>query len=73
MIWQWRVDGETFVGFGEVNLLYEKPRTASVQAVTDGTVWTIERQTFKKIVIRSEYQKRKMYETFLAKVDEIFF
>ena len=65
VVYEWK---DTFMGFGESALLYRMLRPASVQAVTDGSVWAIERETFKKIVIKSEYQKRKLYETFLENV-----
>ena len=65
MVYKWE---GTFVGLGESALLYRMLRPASVQAVTAGSVWAIDRQTFKKIVIRSEYKKRKLYESFLENV-----
>jgi len=54
--------------FGELALLYNMPRAASVQATTDGSVWAMDRQTFRKIVLKSAFQKRKMYESFLENV-----
>ena len=65
VVYKW---GDTFVGFGESALVYRMLRPASVQALTDGSVWAIERQTFKKIVISREYKKQKLYETFLKNV-----
>ena len=65
VVYEWK---NTFMGLEESALLYRMLRPASVQAVTDGSVWAIERETFKKIVIKSEYQKRKLYETFLENV-----
>jgi len=38
------------------------------QAATDGFLWAMDRQTFRKIVLRSAFQKRKMYETLLQGV-----
>jgi len=54
--------------FGELALLYNMPRAATVQADTPGSLWAMDRQTFRKIVLRNAYQKRKMYESFLQKV-----
>ena len=38
------------------------------QAETNGSVWAMDRQTFRKIVLKSAFQKRKMYESFLENV-----
>jgi len=54
--------------FGELALLYNQPRAATVQAITEGTLWKMDRQTFRKIVLKSAFQKRKMYEKFLSSV-----
>lgn len=54
--------------FGELALLYNMPRAATVQAQTSGSLWAMDRQTFRKIVLKSAFQKRKMYESFLENV-----
>lgn len=63
--------------FGELALLYNMPRAASIQvapgppapqAQTGGSLWAMDRQTFRKIVLKSAFQKRKMYESFLESV-----
>lgn len=38
------------------------------QAQTSGSLWAMDRQTFRKIVLKSAFQKRKMYESFLENV-----
>ena len=38
------------------------------QAETAGSLWAMDRQTFRKIVLKSAFQKRKMYESFLENV-----
>ena len=37
-------------GFGELALLYNSPRSSSVKAVEDSTLWTIDRYKFKRAV-----------------------
>lgn len=39
--------------FGELAIMYDRPRAASVQAVTSGTLWAIDRKSFKKILMKS--------------------
>ena len=48
--------------------MYNMPRAATVQAATDGLLWAMDRQTFRRIVLRSAFQKRKMYEALLESV-----
>lgn len=37
-------------GFGELALLYNAPRSASLKAQVDCTLWGIDRGTFKKVI-----------------------
>lgn len=55
--------------FGELALMYNCPRAASVTCVGDGVLWALDRNTFKKVVIGSMSKKRQKYETFLEKVE----
>ena len=59
--------------FGELELMYNMPRAATVQSACDGILWTMDRQTFRRIVLRSAFQKRKMYEAILEKVPLLSF
>ncbi|XP_076247359.1 cAMP-dependent protein kinase type II regulatory subunit isoform X2 [Calliopsis andreniformis] len=54
--------------FGELALLYNMPRAASIKALTPGTLWAMDRQTFRRILLKSAYRKRKMYEDLINKV-----
>ncbi|XP_017767491.1 PREDICTED: cAMP-dependent protein kinase type II regulatory subunit isoform X2 [Eufriesea mexicana] len=54
--------------FGELALLYNMPRAASIKAITSGTLWAMDRQTFRRILLKSAYRKRKMYEDLINKV-----
>ncbi|XP_014219283.1 cAMP-dependent protein kinase type II regulatory subunit [Copidosoma floridanum] len=54
--------------FGELALLYNMPRAATVKAKTPGTLWAMDRQTFRRILLKSAYKKRKMYEDLINKV-----
>jgi len=54
--------------FGELALLYNCPRAASVQAKAESVCWQLDRDTFNNIVKEAAQKKRERYETFLAKV-----
>lgn len=54
--------------FGELALLYNMPRSASVMAVTKGSLWAMDRNSFRRIVLKSAFKKRKMYEELLENV-----
>ncbi|XP_029039984.1 cAMP-dependent protein kinase type II regulatory subunit isoform X1 [Osmia bicornis bicornis] len=54
--------------FGELALLYNMPRAASIKAITSGTLWAMDRHTFRRILLKSAYKKRKMYEDLINKV-----
>ncbi|XP_015752967.1 PREDICTED: cAMP-dependent protein kinase type I-alpha regulatory subunit-like isoform X2 [Acropora digitifera] len=54
--------------FGELALIYGTPRAATLKAKTDVKLWAIDGSTYRRILMRSQINKRKMYEQFLEKV-----
>ncbi|GJJ07632.1 hypothetical protein Clacol_001836 [Clathrus columnatus] len=54
--------------FGELALMYNHPRAASVIAVEASTLWQLDRITFRKIVTQIARRRRRMYEDFLKNV-----
>merc|ERR1719401_418056 len=54
--------------FGELALLYNCPRAASVEAKGDSVCWQLDRDTFNNIVKEAAQKKRDRYDAFLAKV-----
>jgi len=54
--------------FGELALLYNAPRAATIQAETESLLWVLDRQTFNHIVKDASQKKREKYENFLSTV-----
>jgi len=54
--------------FGELALMYNCPRTATVIAQNEGILWAVDRATFRRIVVGAAARKRKMYEELLESV-----
>ena len=55
--------------FGELALMYNAPRAATIISTTEGSLWAMDRQTFRKIVVKATAKKRRMYEEFLRNVE----
>lgn len=54
--------------FGELALLYNMPRAATIIADTEGSLWAMDRTTFRRILLKSAFKKRKMYEQLIDSV-----
>jgi len=54
--------------FGELALLYNAPRAATVTATSDSKVWVVDRHTFRKIITDMSSQKFSTWVQFLQKV-----
>ncbi|EAR86860.2 CAMP-dependent kinase, regulatory protein (macronuclear) [Tetrahymena thermophila SB210] len=55
--------------FGELALLYNAPRAATIIAKTDCILFSLDRPTFNHIVKDAAAKKREKYEAFLSKVE----
>ena len=54
--------------FGELALLYNAPRAASIQAKTDSILFALDREAFNNIVKDAAMKKREKYLEVLGKV-----
>jgi len=54
--------------FGELALMYNTPRAATIIAKTDAKLWRIEREVFRVLILTKYVQMRVVFEEMLAKV-----
>lgn len=54
--------------FGELALLYNAPRAATITAKSAVVLWELDRDTFNHIVKDAAQRKREKYEDFLSSV-----
>jgi len=60
---------EKGTAFGELALMYNAPRAASVKAATDATLWTVEREAFRTLILQVMIVKRERLEASLRKIE----
>uniref|UniRef100_G3W7Y2 Cyclic nucleotide-binding domain-containing protein n=1 Tax=Sarcophilus harrisii TaxID=9305 RepID=G3W7Y2_SARHA len=54
--------------FGELALMYSYPRPATIIAVTEGSLWGLDRKTFRTITVTFQLEKKKRLQMFIASV-----
>ncbi|XP_056303813.1 protein kinase, cAMP-dependent, regulatory, type II, alpha, B [Danio aesculapii] len=51
--------------FGELALMYNTPRAATIRALQEGALWALDRATFHRLIVKNNAKKRRMYESFI--------
>ncbi|XP_062277455.1 cAMP-dependent protein kinase type II-beta regulatory subunit-like isoform X4 [Scomber scombrus] len=51
--------------FGELALMYNTPRAATIIATSPGALWCLDRLTFRRIIVKNNAKKRRLYEAFI--------
>ena len=54
--------------FGELALMYNCPRNATIIAKAEGIIWALDQATFRRIVVGAAARRRQMYEALLEGV-----
>lgn len=61
--------GGELIGFGEIALLYNDKRTASITAITDCDTWVLSGNVFKQIIAVNTMRRRNINLEYLDKVE----
>lgn len=54
--------------FGELALMYNCPRNATIIAKSEGSIWALDQATFRRIVVGAAARRRQIYESLLENV-----
>jgi len=57
-----------FDSFGELALMYNCPRTATISTRTDSVLWSLDRASFRRVLLEENARKAKLYDEFLENV-----
>lgn len=52
--------------FGDLSLMYNTPRSASVKATSDAVVWALDRASFRRVLVSNAVRRRAAIYELLA-------
>jgi cAMP-dependent protein kinase regulator len=55
--------------FGELALMYNAPRAATIRVKTEGKLFTLDRQTFSQVVKNASSRRRALFQQILSKIE----
>ena len=55
--------------FGELALMYNAPRAATIRVKTEGKLFTLDRQTFSQVVKTASSRRRALFQEILSKIE----
>jgi len=62
---------EANFGVGELALMYNTPRAATIKAITDTSLWALDRVTYRAIIQHYKSERAKKYKDFLVEVPQL--
>lgn len=57
--------------FGELAILYDAKRQATIKALTDGSLWVLEQNVYQKLTLTNEIEQRERLVNFLRSVPNL--
>lgn len=54
--------------FGDLSLLYHRPRTTEARAVEDTQLWAVDQASYRRILMSGTMDRRKLFQTALSNV-----
>eukprot|EP00053_Salpingoeca_punica_P010068 m.90606 g.90606 ORF g.90606 m.90606 type:complete len:345 (+) comp15272_c0_seq2:409-1443(+) len=54
--------------FGELALMYNCPRAATIKCKSSGILWALDRRVFRQVLLKHAMEKRALYESFLESI-----
>ncbi|KAK4879698.1 hypothetical protein RN001_007844 [Aquatica leii] len=57
--------------FGELAILYNEKRQATIQALTKGNIWVLDQNVYQKLTLKTEIEHRNELLAFLEKVPKL--
>ena len=55
--------------FGELALMYNAPRAATIRVKTPGKLLTLDRKTFSQVIKEASAKRRELYQSIISKID----